>query len=516
MAPTRPDPARRTPDKPAYIMAGRGDIVTYRELDAATNRGAQLFRSLGLKTGDGIAIFMENNRHFLEVCWAARRAGLYYTAISSYLTAPEVAYIVNDCGAKALITSAARAEAASGLMTEEMLACEHRLMVDGEVAGFRAYEAAIAEHPPTPIADEVQGTDMLYSSGTTGRPKGIKRPMIGETLGTREPIFQVAKTLYRINEGSVYLSPAPLYHAAPMRFNMTIIDIGATSVIMERFDAEEALRLIGTYKATHSQWVPTMFVRMLKLPEETRQRYDISSMRIAIHAAAPCPLPVKEQMIDWWGPIVYEYYGGTEGNGFCAISCSDWLAHKGSVGTALVGKLRIVDDDGNRLPAGQEGIIYFADGPPYEYHEDLEKTARARNDKGWTTLGDVGYVDDVGFLYLTDRKAHMIITGGVNIYPQEIENLLVTHPAVLDVAVIGMPDDEMGEAVKAVVQPTDMAAAGSDLADELIAFCREHLSKIKLPRSVDFQADLPRHVTGKLYKRLLKDRYWGKTDSCIV
>jgi long-chain acyl-CoA synthetase len=515
MEPTLPDHARLTPDKPAYIMAGSGEVVTYRELDAATNRGAHLFRSLGLKTGDGIAVFMENNRHFLEICWAARRSGLYYTAVSSYLTAPEVAYIVDDCGAKALITSAARAEVAAGL-ADLMANCPHRFMVGGEGSGFKSYEAAIAGNPQTPIADEIQGTYMLYSSGTTGRPKGTKRPFVGEPLGTREPIFRVASKLYGVTSDTVYLSPAPLYHAAPMRFNMTMIDIGATSIIMERFDAEESLRLIETYKATHSQWVPTMFVRMLKLPDAVRRRYDLSSMQTVIHAAAPCPVPVKEKMIEWWGPIIYEYYGGTEGNGFCALSCKEWLAHKGSVGKALVGKVRIVDDAGDRLPPGRHGTIYFADGPPYEYHNDPERTAEAMNDKGWTTLGDVGYVDEDGYLYLTDRKAHMIISGGVNLYPQEIENLLVTHPAVMDVAVIGVPDEELGEAVKAVVQPADMAAAGPDLVADLIDFCRAELSSVKMPRSVDFEAELPRHATGKLYKRFLRDRYWGKTDSRIV
>jgi long-chain acyl-CoA synthetase len=515
MEPTLPDHARRTPDKPAYIMAGSGDVVTYRDLDRATNRGAHLFRHLGLKTGDGIALFMENNRHFLELCWAARRSGLYYTAISSYLTAPEVAYIANDCGARAFITSAGRADVAAGLV-DLMPGIGHRFMVDGEAPGFASYETAIADLPATPIADEVQGTDMLYSSGTTGRPKGVKRPLVGEPLGTREPIFKVVNGLYGIDADTVYLSPAPLYHAAPMRFNVAVIDLGATSIVMERFDAEESLRLIEFHRATHSQWVPTMFVRMLKLEEATRRRYDVSSMKTAIHAAAPCPVPVKEQMIDWWGPVLYEYYGGTEGNGLCALDSAQWLAHKGSVGPALVGKLRIVDDDDKRLPAGEEGIVYFADGPPYEYHNDPERTAQARNAKGWTTLGDVGYVDDDGYLYLTDRKAHMIISGGVNIYPQEVENLLVTHPAVLDVAVIGVPDEEMGEAVKAVVQPMDMANAGPDLAQELIEFCRQSLSAVKMPRSVDFQSELPRHPTGKLYKRLLKDRYWGKEQSRIV
>ena len=357
---------------------------------------------------------------------------------------------------------------------------------------------------------------MLYSSGTTGRPKGVRVPLSGQPLGTPTPLLAMMGALYGMDEHTVYLSPAPLYHAAPLRFCMSVLRLGGTCIVMEKFDPRLALELIERHRVTHSQWVPTMFIRMLKLPEEERARFDLSSQRVAIHAAAPCPIPVKEQMIDWWGPILHEYYAGTEGNGFTAITSEEWLAHRGSVGRPLRGAVHIVDDEGRELPPGQEGTVYFSGGARFEYHNDPEKTRSAYDERGWSTLGDVGYLDEEGYLYLTDRKAHMIISGGVNIYPQETENVLVLHPKVADVAVIGVPNEEFGEEVKAVVQLLDPAEAGPELAEELIAWCRERLSAIKCPRSVDFVEELPRHPTGKLYKRLLKDRYWGDRNTRIV
>jgi long-chain acyl-CoA synthetase len=357
---------------------------------------------------------------------------------------------------------------------------------------------------------------MLYSSGTTGRPKGVYVPPEAGSIDASYPLLETMRNRYGVGEDTVYLSPAPLYHAAPLRFNMGVLRLGGTCVIMEHFEAAKYLRLVEAHRATHTQLVPTMFVRMLKLPTEVRARFDVSSLRCAIHAAAPCPIPVKRQMIDWWGPIVWEYYAGTEGNGMTLCDAHEWLAHEGTVGRAVVGELRICDEDGREMPVGEPGTVYFAGGRPFEYHNDPEKTSGSRNARGWTTLGDVGYVDADGFLHLTDRKAHMIISGGVNVYPQETENLLVTHPKVLDVAVIGVPDEEMGEAVKAVVTPRDMADAGPELERELIAWCRERLSPIKCPRSVDFEAELPRHPTGKLYKRLLRDRYWAGRTSRII
>ena len=383
-----------------------------------------------------------------------------------------------------------------------------RYAVDGALPGHSAWEPSLASQPSSRIADESAGRDMLYSSGTTGRPKGVKTELSGEAIDASNTLTVVGSTLYGLGQDTIYLSPAPLYHAAPLRFNMTVMRFGGTAVIMEHFDAEQALALIERHGITHSQWVPTMFVRMLKLEPEVRARYRHHTLKVAIHAAAPCPVQVKQAMIDWWGPVLYEYYAGTEGNGFVACTSAEWLAHRGTVGRALVGELRILDDAGQVVPAGETGTIYFANGPAFEYHNDPEKTAASRNAEGWTTLGDVGHLDAEGFLYLTDRRHYMIISGGVNIYPQEVENLLVTHPKVADVAVFGVPNEDFGEEVKAVVQPLDMAAAGPALAEELIAYCRASLSHVKCPKSVDFEAELPRHPTGKLYKRILRERYW--------
>jgi len=505
--------ARSTPDKPAVVMASSGRTLTYAELDALSNRGAHLFREIGLRAGDHVAFHLENHPLFFAVIWAAQRSGLVYTTISSRLTAPEVQYIVEDCGARALVTSRALADVTGELALDGLAG---RFMLDDALAGCASWEEETARQPETPIADELEGTDMLYSSGTTGRPKGVRIRAEGKPIGTPPNLLKLLVGLYGADADSVYLSPAPLYHAAPLRFNLSMQRLGATCVVMESFDPEQALALIEKHGVTHSQWVPTMFVRMLKLPDPARRRHDVSSLRVAIHAAAPCPIPVKEQMIGWWGPVLYEYYAGTEGNGFTAIDSGEWLAHKGSVGRPLVGELRILDDDGSEQPPGEPGTIYFADGSDFEYHNAPEKTAESRDPHGWTTLGDVGYVDAEGYLYLTDRKANMIISGGVNIYPQETENLLVTHPKVADVAVFGVPNEDFGEEVKAVVQPLDMAEAGPALEQELIAWCRERISKLKCPRSVDFLEELPRHPTGKLYKRLLRDRYWGDRSSRIV
>jgi acyl-CoA synthetase (AMP-forming)/AMP-acid ligase II len=356
---------------------------------------------------------------------------------------------------------------------------------------------------------------MLYSSGTTGRPKGVKVPLPEQPLGTPSGVTLLLQMVFGGREGMVYLSPAPLYHAAPLRFGMAVHRLGGTLVVMEHFDAEQYLALVERHRVTHTQLVPTMFVRMLKLPPEVRARHDLSSLEVAIHAAAPCPIPVKQQMIEWWGPVIHEYYAGTEGNGFVYCNSEQWLAHPGTVGAPLGCTIHILGDDGVERPAGESGTVYFAGGAEFEYHNDPEKTADSRNEQGWSTLGDVGYLDGDGFLHLTDRKAYMIITGGVNVYPQEAENVLVTHPAVADVAVFGVPNDEFGEEVKAVVQPAVMPANDEEaaaLARELIAFCRDQLADVKCPRSVDFRAELPRHPTGKLYKRLLKDEYWSEAS----
>jgi len=508
--------AAETPDKPAIIMAKTGETISYAELDARSNQGAQLFRKSGLKVGDVVAVFMSNNARFLDICWAAQRAGLYYTCISTRLTAGEVEYIVKDSGAKVLIASHDLATTAAEVAP--LIAGVKLLMAGGVIDGYARYEDAAGAMPASRIADETAGTDMLYSSGTTGRPKGVRVPLKNAPIDVQDSLKAVAALLFGLNGDTIYLSPAPLYHAAPLRYCMTVHRLGGTVIVMDHFDPEEALKYIEQYKVTASQWVPTMFVRMLKMPDEVRKKYDVSSLKTAIHAAAPCPADVKRKMIDWWGPVLHEYYAGTEGNGFVYTNSADWLTHPGTVGRALVGEVHICDDQGNEVPVGEEGVIYFASDLVFEYHNDPKKTQESRHPfhGNWTTLGDVGKLDADGFLYLTDRKAFMIISGGVNIYPQEAENLLISHPKVADVAVIGVPNEDFGEEVKAVVQPVDWADAGPALAEELIAYCRAQLSPIKCPRSVDFSAELPRHPTGKLYKRLIRDQYWGKRDSRIV
>lgn len=506
--------ATQNPGKPAYIMAGSGEVITYGELEAQSNRLAHFFRKAGLKTGDCIAIFMENNRFFFQATWAAQRAGLYYTCISSRLTAGEVAYILKDSGAKIFISSRTMAAIAVDALGE--VSGVTGLMVDGEAPGFVKLETALAGLPTRPIADQAAGGDMLYSSGTTGKPKGVKGPLSGLPITEGGPLLGMVKMLYGIDENSIYLSPAPLYHAAPLRYCMSVQRYGGTCIIMEHFEAEAALAAIARYRATHSQWVPTMFVRMLKLDEAQRTRHDLSSHRCAIHAAAPCPMDVKRKMIAWWGPIIHEYYAGTEGNGFVYCNAEQWLSHPGTVGRAILGEIHIVGEDGRDVPVGEEGMVYFANGPVFEYHNDPERTQQSRNANGWSTLGDVGKLDREGYLYLTDRKAFMIISGGVNIYPQETENVLIGHPKVADVAVIGVPNEDFGEEVKAVVQPVNWHDATPETAAELIAYARAHLSPIKCPRTIDFDPELPRHPTGKLYKRLIRDRYWGKRDSRIV
>jgi long-chain acyl-CoA synthetase len=508
--------ARTHPDKPAYVMAATGETVTYGELDARSNQGAHLFRSLGVGPGEAIAIFMDNSPRYYEVLWAAQRSGLRFTCISSKLTAGEVEYIVRDSGARALVASAGVADAA--MAVAPLLPGVALYMVDGAHGPYASFEAARAAFPQTPIADESAGSAMLYSSGTTGRPKGVRRAGVAEggPLATPNGLTMMGVALYGWDFDTIYLSPAPLYHAAPLGWSMAVHALGGTVIVMERFDPEAALALIDKHKVTTAQWVPTHFVRMLKLREETRARYDHSSLKSVFHAAAPCPVPVKRAMIEWWGPIIHEYYAGTEGNGFCAITSQEWLAKPGSVGKGLMAEVKICDEAGEPLPPRAEGAVYFAGGGAFEYHNAPEKTAESRNQYGWTTLGDVGWLDEDGYLFLTDRKSFMIISGGVNIYPQEIENLIITHPKVADVAVVGAPHEEMGEEVVAVVQLVEGVEAGPDLAAELSAFARANLSHVKAPRRIDFMAELPRHATGKLYKRLIRDAYWGKSGGTIV
>jgi len=510
--------ARLKPETLAFVMASTGEAISYSELERRSNRLAHYLRGQGLQRLDHYSIFMENQARYIEACAAGERSGLYYTCINSYLQPDEVAYLLQNSQSKVLITSTAKLEIARAAVaaTPAITRC---LVVDGPGDGgvFVNLDEAVAAMPDTPIADESLGTAMLYSSGTTGRPKGIIRPLPETPPAQGLPLFDFLTRLWRYREGMVYLSPAPLYHSAPQAAVNLTLRAGGTAVIMEHFDPEAFLALVERHKVTHSQLVPTMFSRMLKLPEEVRHRYDLSSLETAIHAAAPCPIPVKRQMIEWWGPIILEYYGATEGLGFTACDSAEWLAHPGTVGKVALGDLHILDEEMRPSPPGEPGTIWFKTASPFEYFHDAEKTKEARSpDQSMSTVGDVGYLDADGYLHLTDRRTFMIISGGVNIYPQECENLLITHPKVADAAVFGVPNEDLGEEVKAVVQPMPGVAAGPELEAELIGFCRGHLAHMKCPRSVDFADELPRLPTGKLYKRLLRDAYWGNRSTRIV
>ncbi len=504
------DHARLHPDKPALIDVQGGTTVTFREMDQRSNRLARHLFALGLRRGSHIAIVLENRPEFLEIAWAAMRSGLYLTTVNRYLTSEEAAYIVDDCDAEVLISSFAQA-AVVGDIPPKTPTCRTLLMLDGVIDGWASFEAAVSDASPGRLDEEWLGDTMLYSSGTTGRPKGVLRPLadakVYESFRTNDTNAE-----YRFDAETVYLSPAPLYHAAPLSYALGVQHHGGTVVMMRKFDAEQALELIDQYRVTHAQFVPTMFVRMLKLPAEDRSRYDLSSLRYAVHAAAPCPAAVKHAMIEWWGPVLYEYYAGTESNGVTRIDTAEWLAHPGSVGRARTGILHICDDDGAELPVNTPGLIYFErDAMPFAYHKDPAKTEAARHPlhRSWSTLGDIGMVDAEGYLYLTDRKAFMIISGGVNIYPREIEDALIAHPKVRDVAVFGVPSAEMGEDVKAVVELMHGVEASDTLERELIGFAAGRVARYMVPRTVDFIDELPRLPTGKLYKKGLRDQYWA-------
>jgi long-chain acyl-CoA synthetase len=505
-------------DQAAIVMAQSGRRLTYGEFEANANRLAHLFRSMGLQRGDHIAILMENNLRYFEVMAVAERTGLYYTCVNSFLTSEEAAYIIDDCDARVLVSSIAKAEVAvpAAALTPKVTAF---LCVDADqpVGSFEPYDAAVAGFPATPVPDEQLGAAMLYSSGTTGRPKGIQRPLPEAHPREQLPVMAFTEQLLRMRPGMVYLSPAPAYHSAPQASVATALRLGATAVIMERFDPEHFLALVEEFRVTHTNMVPTMFSRLLKLPAEVRSRFDVSSLEAIAHTAAPCPVPVKQAMIDWVGPILVEYYGSTEANGFAFCDSQEWVERPGTVGKAIFGELLILDDDEKPVPAGVIGTVWFAGATNFAYYHDPVKTADGRDPTAHrSTVGDVGYLDEEGYLFLTDRKTYMIISGGVNIYPQEVENLLITHPDVADVAVFGVPNRDLGEEVKAVVQPASPSQPGPALEGELIEFCRSQLAHYKCPRSVDFEAELPRQPTGKLYKRLLRDRYWGNGTSRIV
>jgi acyl-CoA synthetase (AMP-forming)/AMP-acid ligase II len=487
------DHAVSAPQSAAVIVAD-GPTISYGQLYARSQRVAAMLHEAGLRRGDGVALVLPNRPEFLEITWGCQLSGLYYSAINTHFTPDEVAYVIEDSEAKAVFDEA-----------------------DGDIRinGTASYEDALAgAGDPPPISD---GSEMLYSSGTTGRPKAVRRPLPEDGNGSwAQKVLEYTLThRYGMTASSVYLSPAPLYHAAGVNYTMAVHRVGAAAIVMPKFDAEAVLRLIEQHGVTHAQFVPTMFVRMLKLPEAVRESYDVSSLQCVIHAAAPCPVDVKHRMMKWFGPIIHEYYGGTEGFAGTTIDPQEWLAHPGSVGKPFTA-VHVVGDDGSECAAGESGELYFEGGPAFEYFKDPEKTASVSNEQGWRSLGDMGYVDDDGYLYLTDRSTFMIVSGGVNIYPQEAENLLVMHPKLVDAAVFGVPNEEFGEEVKAVVQPVDGVVAGPELEAELIAYCRAHLASYKCPRTVEFDADLPRDPNGKLYKRRIRDRYWEGRSSRIL
>jgi long-chain acyl-CoA synthetase len=483
-----------------------GATMTYAELDDESRRLASLLAARGLGPGDAIAILLENTPHFLAAAWAAQRAGLYYVPVNWHLSAAEAAYIVGDSGAKALVSSPRLADLAKDVVATRPV-MNIRLAVGGPVDGFEDYAAAVAASPPERPGDEVNGACMFYSSGTTGRPKGIRRAPPPPRFGDPMPLEGLLALLYGFGPETVYLCPGPLYHAAPLGYSMGAQALGGEVVLMDRFDPEACLAFIEKYKVTHVQVVPTMFVRMLKLPPEVRAKYDVSSLRMVVHAAAPCPPEVKRAMIDWLGPVISEYYAASEGNCYFAIDSAQWLAHPGSVGQALSGAAHILDEDGTELPPGEIGQIWIENEGRFSYHNDPAKTAEAYNDRGWSTLGDLGHLDAEGFLYLSDRRTDLIITGGVNVYPREIEEALTMHPKVADVAVIGVPHEEMGQEIRAVVQPAAGVMPGPELEQELIEHCAGRLARFKRPRRIDFTAELPRLPSGKILRRVLRDSY---------
>ncbi|MET0657437.1 MAG: AMP-binding protein [Steroidobacteraceae bacterium] len=517
MLPTHPwFHAAQDPTRPAVIMADTGETWTYSELTQASNRATRLLRSLGLKPGDTLSILMENRPEFLMLCWAAKNAGFHYVGVSTHLTAQEAGYIVEDSDSRVLIGSAATRDLVAGIKTQLGSRC-HYFLVDAGDSEIPHLATALTEFATTIPETPRRGASMLYSSGTTGRPKGVKIPLTDDTPDVPPPRHAPLARIFNLTSATVFFDPGPLYHVGPLRFAMAAQREGGTIVLMRKFEPLQTLSAIESLRITHALFVPTMFVRLLRLEASERRRFSLRSLRVVLHGAAPCPIAIKEQMIEWFGPILYEIYGGTEGSGTTVIDSQDWLTHKGSVGKPMPGcEVHVVDDAGAEVPPLTPGRVFLRSPRTFEYHKDPAKTELVRHPRGWTTLGDIGYVDTEGFLYLTDRQSDMIITGGVNVYPREAENVLQTHPLVADVAVIGVPDTDYGEAVKAIVQLEPGTAASDNVAHQLLDYCRTQLSAMKCPRSIDFIDRLPRQENGKLYKRLLKERYWAGHRTHIV
>ncbi len=503
--------AERTPDRLAVIMAETGESLTYREVNDNSNRVAQYFKAKGLKHGDAVAILLENHINYMDMLWACLRSGLYVVPINCHGTEDEIAFVLNDSGAKVFVSSSQMHSKALAAK-EKATVCEHWLYLGSAPEGWMAYSALLESYADTPLDVERMGSYMPYTSGTTGRPKGVERPL---PPFPASQLWDRAKQLadaFDLAEGMVYYGPAPMYHAAPLLFLRSAHCLGGTIVQVSKFDEKRALEHIEQYQVTHTQMVPTMFVRMLKLPEADRKKYKLDSLQSVVHIAAPCPVEVKHAMIEWLGPIIHEYYGASDGAFIVPIRCQDWLEHPGSVGKASPGSMVVCGEDGEVLPPGETGLVYFVyEGEPHTYRNDPEKTRETRHPlhDNWTTCGDIGHLDEEGFLYLSDRKAFMIISGGVNIYPQMVENALIGHAAVRDVAVFGIPNAEMGEEVKAVVELQSGYNASDGLADQLMAYAKENVAAYMRPRSIDFVASLPRTQTGKLLKKQLRDEYWS-------
>ncbi len=493
--------ARLHPDKPACHFPDLDVTVSYSKLHARAGRAARWLIGLGLEPGAAFALLMENHPAMFELAFAGQRAGLYWVPLNIHLKPSELAYVLRDSGARILVASAAQAHAAAAAAASLDIPI---YVLDGPLPGCGDYEAELAGELPATLPTRPVGRDLLYSSGTTGLPKGVHRALLPAEERDHPRPAVGALLAAGFDAETVYLSPAPLYHAAPHRFTLHAIEQGGACVVMQKFDPLQALALIERHKITHAQFVPTMFVRLLALPEPVRRGYDCTSLHRVIHAAAPCAVPVKQAMIAWWGPIIYEYYSGSETIGGTGIESADWLLHKGSVGRATNGTVHITDDDGHELPPGTIGTIRFSGTPGFEYLNAPEKTQAAYDRNGWATYGDIGWLDADGYLYLSDRRADLIISGGVNVYPQEVEDTLAQHPDVVDAAVIGVADAEYGERIKAVVQ---LRAGAGATPDDLIAFCRERLAHLKCPRSVDIADALPRSETGKLLRRVLKEQY---------
>ena len=507
--------AKKDPTALALVAPGE-ELVSRGDLAAEANRISRGLRALGLENGDVVAVVVENGRAFMEIYLACFQAGLYLVPINHHLAGPEIAYIVDNSEAKVFVASARFREPVEAAAAEISLPATHRFAI-GEIPGFRDYADVTRGQSDAEIEDRRAGAVMNYTSGTTGRPKGVRRPLSGMDPDLIGGLFSAFHQMFGIKpeDGNVHICGSPLYHTAVLMFAGSSMHLGHPVVLMDKWSPEEMLRLIDTYKVTTSHMVPTQFHRMLQLPEEVRAKFDCSSTRNMVHAAAPCPVETKQRMLAWWGDSIWEYYAATEGGG-TIVSPQEWLKKPGTVGKAWANaEVRIFDDEGEELPIGERGTVYMLRGQAdFEYFKDKEKTKKARLGN-YFTVGDIGYLDEDGYLFLCDRKADMIISGGVNIYPAEIENTLMTCPLIVDVAVFGIPREDWGEEVKAVVQPAEGQQPGDALSGEIVAFCKARLAKYKTPRSIDYVEEMPRDPNGKLYKRKLRDPYWEGQGKAI-